>query len=239
MIIFGFGNGLHRIKNKLMGREDWYRNTSWSNEIETAFREKLNRSRHLFHKAQYLRIQGYILLSSEDISYQEVGISLLNELLNEYPDNKDVIFSKFDAYVDLGDYYYTKEKWDLAYECYKNAIAYDESLTTSQRHAVMAYIKTAVFTKHEEDYPACYSRLEKADKHLVFPNEYYELGLSGALLYYALGCYEAAKSSASIALQALDTDSPFKRGEKVFGKAFATETELLFLTSVVTRERFV
>ena len=220
-----------------MGREDWYRNTSWNDEIEAAFRERLNRSRQLFHKAQYLRIQGNILLSSKDISCQEVGISLMKELLNDYPDNKDVIFSKFEAYVNLGDYYYyTQEKLDLAFECYKNAIAYDESMTTGQWHAVMAYIKTAVLTKHEEDYPDCYSRLEKADDRLVFPHEYYELGLSGALLYDAMGHYDAAKASASIALKALGTDSPFKTGDKVYGKAFATEAELLFLTSVVYRK---
>ncbi len=220
-----------------MGREDWYRNTSWNDEIEVAFRERLNRSRQLFHKAQYLRIQGNILLSSKDTSCQEVGISLMKELLNDYPDNKDVIFSKFEAYVNLGDYYYyTKEKLDLAFECYKNAIAYDESMTTGQRHAVMAYIKTAVFTKHDENYPDCYSRLEKADNHLVFPHEYYELGLSGALLYNAMGRYDAAKDSAAIAIKALDTVSPFKRGDKVYGKAFATEAELVFLTSFVNRE---
>jgi hypothetical protein len=51
-----------------------------------------------------------------------------------------------------------------------------------------------------------------------------------------MGHYDAAKASASIALKALGTDSPFKRGDKVYGKAFATEAELLFLTSVVYRK---
>ena len=57
----------------------------------------------------------------------------MKELLNDYPGSKAVIFSKFEAYVNLGDYYYyTQEKLDLAFECYKNAIAYDESMTTGQ-----------------------------------------------------------------------------------------------------------
>lgn len=243
MIIFDFSIVLRRIKNTLfvfMGREDWYRNTSWGDEIEAAFRERLKRSRQLFHKAQYLRIQGNILLTSKDISSQEVGISLMKELLNDYPDNKDVIFSKFEAYVNLGDYYYyAKENLDLAFKCYKNAVAYDESMTTGQGHAIMSYIKTAVFTRHKEDYTDCLLRLEKADNRLVFPHEYYELGLSGALLYNAVGRYDSAKVSATTALQAIGTDFPFKRGDRVYGKAFATEAELLFLTSITNREGFV
>ena len=218
-----------------MGREDWYRNTQWNEEIEAAFRERLNRSRQLFHKAQYLRIQGDYLLSSKDVVYQKIGISLMNELLNDYPDTKDVIFSKFDAYVNLGDYYLKKGELDLAYGCFKNAVRYDKGMTVVQDHAVLAYIKTAVLTKHKEDYPDCNLRLDGVNHNPVFPQEYYELGLSGALLYDAMGRFDAAKASATLALQALDTDSPFKRGEKVYGKAFATEAELLFLTSVIYR----
>ena len=102
-----------------MGREDWYRNTQWNEEIEAAFRERLNRSRQLFQKAA-LRLDG----------------------VNHNP---------------------------------------------------------------------------------VLPHEYYELGLSSALLHDAMGLFDAAKASATIALIALETDSPFKRGEKVYGKAFAIE----------------
>ena len=218
-----------------MGREDWYRNTEWNEEIEAAFRERLNRSRQLFHKAQYLRIQGYYLLSSKDVVYQKIGISLMNELLNDYPDTKDVIFSKFEAYVNLGDYYYKRGELDLAYGCFKNATRYDKGMTVNQDHAVLAYIKTAVLTKRKEDYPDCDSRLGGVNHTPVFPQEYYELGLSGALLHDAMGRFDAAKASATLALQALDTDSPFKRGDKIYGKAFATEAELLFLTSVVYR----
>ena len=219
-----------------MGREDWYRNTQWNEEIEAAFRERLSRSRKLFHKAQYLRIQGDYLLSSEEIVYQEIGISMINELLKDYPDTEDVIFSKFNAYVNLGDYYYYKKgKLDLAYECFKNATRYDKRMTVVQDHAVLAYIKTAVLTKHKEDYPDCDSRLDGVNHTPVFPQNYYELGLSGALLHDAMGRFDAAKASATLALQALDTDSPFKRGDKIYGKAFATEAELLFLTSVVYR----
>ena len=105
-------------------------------------------------------------------------------------------------------------------------------MTVNQDHAILAYIKTAVLTKHEEDYPDCDSRLRGINRTLVFPQEFYELGLSGALMHDALGRFNEAKASAALAIQALDTDSPFTRGEKVYGKAFATEAELKFLTSI-------
>jgi hypothetical protein len=42
-----------------MSSDDWYRNQTWSEDIEAAFNAKLARSRS--QKAQYLRIQGSIL----------------------------------------------------------------------------------------------------------------------------------------------------------------------------------
>jgi tetratricopeptide (TPR) repeat protein len=65
-----------------MAREDWYRNTEWTPDIEAAFRARLDRSRGAFHKAQYLRIQAGIL---EDAGRFAPACELAEEALEKYP----------------------------------------------------------------------------------------------------------------------------------------------------------
>lgn len=98
-----------------MGQHDWYRNKEWSEDIELAFRARLSRSRDLYNKTQYLRIQASYLLSSSDPTIQNVGLGMMNEVLSDYPDIDDVIFNKFDALVNVGDFFYRREDFETAY----------------------------------------------------------------------------------------------------------------------------
>ena len=41
--------------------EEWFRRKTWTQEDREAFFARLKRSRGLFHKAQYLRVQAYEL----------------------------------------------------------------------------------------------------------------------------------------------------------------------------------
>ena len=214
-----------------MGKEDWYRNTQWNEDIEAAFRLRLNRSRGPFYKSQYLRIQGWILLSSADAACQRVGIALLNELVREYADQEETLGQRFEALTELGDYYYEKEAWEEAYVHYKNAVSIDPRITISQQHTIIGYIKSAVLSKHDADYPDCHERLLKLEDPL-FPYQSYDLGLAGALLYHAMGWSEAAGIYASIALKSLGLTSSIIKGGKPFGEASASNWELLFLQSI-------
>jgi tetratricopeptide (TPR) repeat protein len=215
-----------------MGKDDWFRNTHWDEEIEAAFRLRLNRSRGPFHKAQYLRIQGWCLLSSADAACQKVGIALLNELVREYADQKETRGERFEALSELGDYYYEREMWIEAYAHYKKAISIDPRSTLAQQHTIIGYIKSAVLSKQNADYPDCLERLQKLEDP-IFPYQSYDLGLSGALLFHAMGLTEAAETYASIALKSLGLTSPIIKGGKPFGEASASNWELLFLYSII------
>lgn len=57
-----------------MGRDDWYRRTTWTSEDAEAFFDRLNRSRGLESKAQYVRIQA---LDLEEAGLIEPASSLL------------------------------------------------------------------------------------------------------------------------------------------------------------------
>lgn len=70
-------------KNK-MGKNDWYRKSSWSLEERVQFFERLNRSRTDYNKAQYLQIQAYHLQKAKPPLYVE-ALELLDHLIERYP----------------------------------------------------------------------------------------------------------------------------------------------------------
>lgn len=214
-----------------MARDDWYRNKEWDDEIELAFRTRLNRSRCLYNKTEYLRIQAAYLLASSDPVLQGVGLSLMNELLADYPDIDDVIVNKFDALVGLADYFYTKSKYEDAFVHYRKAIGYDKKKTHHQEHAYRGLIKSAVLSKHEEAYPIGLDYLDSTEGlGLVFLSEAYDHSLAAAMLYDAVGKKEAAKDFASLALRSLEQESKIHPKDK----PAASENELLFLVNLLS-----
>lgn len=68
-----------------MGREDWYRLTTWSQDDQKQFFDRLKRSRGATNKAQYLRIQALYLHNS---GLYGDALALLNMLLADYPDEE-------------------------------------------------------------------------------------------------------------------------------------------------------
>lgn len=220
----------------VMGNNDWYRNKNWDDQIESAFRARLKRSRGDYYRTQYLRIQGSYLLSSDTPANHTVGLSLMKEVLTEYPDNDDTIANKFDALSELGDYYFKRDRFDQAYEYYKKAIVLDANHTPDQSHAILGHIKSAVLLKQQQDYTYCESLLEKVGEP-VFPAQAYDLYLTFAMLYDAMGCAEAAKQYAATALKASEQSSPFVRKGITLGKASIAEREFSFLTAIITLEK--
>jgi hypothetical protein len=65
---------------------DWFRSANWTPEIAEAFEAKLARARHS-NRAQYLYIQGATLTAANDEQTREVGRSLLQRSVDDYPDN--------------------------------------------------------------------------------------------------------------------------------------------------------
>ena len=213
-----------------MGQYDWYRNNEWNNDIDLAFRARLSRSRDLYNKTQYLRIQANYLLSSCNPEIQNVGLGMMNEVLSDYPDIDDVIFNKFNALVNLGDFFYRKEDYKTAFTNYEKAIGYDKKKTVVQDHAYYGFIKSAVLSNHKEAYPAGLKYLEDAkDTNLFFLSEIYDHYLASAMLYAATGRHETAKECASVSLRALKEVSPLHMKDK----PSATEREILFLTKLL------
>lgn len=81
-----------------MGREDWFRNATWSQEIEAAFRARLARSRD---KRQQLRIQAQTLAERDP----RVALRLLDEYFALEPgvDEAQAHMDAASAYRALGN----------------------------------------------------------------------------------------------------------------------------------------
>ena len=65
--------------------EEWFRRKTWTQEDREAFFARLKRSRGLFHKAQYLRVQAYELAETGKQEAIAAALALIEMLIRDYP----------------------------------------------------------------------------------------------------------------------------------------------------------
>ena len=97
-------------------QDSFYKNKTWSAKTDSYFEEQLRRTRSTVSKAEYLQIQGCILLESAEPKFQEVGLVLLQRLLDDYPNEYVSIIT---AQEKLGDYFFKKLDFQAAAEKFK------------------------------------------------------------------------------------------------------------------------
>jgi len=97
-------------------QDSFYKNKTWSAKTDSYFEEQLRRTRSVVSKAEYLQVQGCILLESAESKFQEVGLVLLQRLLDDYPDEYVSIIT---AQEKLGDYFFKKGDFLAAAEKFK------------------------------------------------------------------------------------------------------------------------
>ncbi len=68
-----------------MGRVDWFRRTTWTSRDRAEFYARLDRSRSVFHKAQYIRIQALHLQETSERELVTEAIVLLDDLVARFP----------------------------------------------------------------------------------------------------------------------------------------------------------
>jgi tetratricopeptide (TPR) repeat protein len=100
-----------------MGKDEWFRRTTWSVEDERAFFNRLARSRGLFHKSQYVRIQALSLAETRHANLVRVALDLLSKLFAEFPDQSQLASAHLLAaqcHEQLGNYAAAIEQFRLA-----------------------------------------------------------------------------------------------------------------------------
>ena len=217
-----------------MGAEDWYRNKTWNAEIEEAFETKLKRSRGTYNKAQYLRIQASYLLSSEDANIQDVGVALMQRMINEYPTEEA---STTFGHEQLGDYYYKKSDYknaahfyDFVNECYKKDRKYRNSTSwIADLKLVEVILLANLQDRFNEAYKIC-KNYRMADLTMN-SDKYYYYELS-ALICNVLGRKEEAKEYAKEALEMSKVTEPQFRYHKNVGLVNPSIEKLIILKQI-------
>jgi tetratricopeptide (TPR) repeat protein len=109
-----------------MGREDWYRNTTWNDEVAEAFEQKLSRARS--GRPQYLRIQAVCLLESTAEGDHEVAVELLHRLIREYSDGDEFAAMEVaGAHAHLAEYFASIGRGEAAAAHIERALELEEN----------------------------------------------------------------------------------------------------------------
>jgi len=180
-----------------MGKEDWYRSQTWSEENRVAFYARLKRSRGNFHKAQYLRIQALYLAQAGN---HAAALDLLTELFRDYPDPSQLAeasLQRAGSLLAIGneneaiDEYRRSIERERANPRYKTTCRLDFAWLIAVRGMSHLYDE-AIAVLGELSKPV----------DLLFPQQRYQYATIHALIAGARGERKAARDFASKALEA-------------------------------------
>lgn len=127
----------HRSKKQT---DNWYQNKIWNGDIDSRFEKQLRHVRNETHKAEYLQVQGCLLLLNSSEKIQEVGLVLLDRLREEHP---KAYCQNLAAQEKLGDYFFSKKQYEKAAAYLKMVTTYCVQQQSRSNTSGMADLKWA------------------------------------------------------------------------------------------------
>ena len=194
-----------------MGREDWYRRTTWTLEDQKSFHARLNRSRD-YNKAHYTLCQAGYLGGTGKPKMVVAALELIELALDRWAKPTDLAVAyclRAECYKSLGDQDQVVENYRKALETEKE---YPQSLTRAGTDYPWFIAKNELTDLYDEaltviDSPARPSMLRE-DQFLRYAARAFILNEQGHL--------EEASSSANEAITAaLSRDSGFSRHKEL------------------------
>lgn len=120
--------------------DSWYKNKTWNGDIDNSFEKHIRYERNETNKAEYLQVQGCLLLLNNSEKIQEVGLVLLDRLKDDYPTE---YCQNLTAQEKLGDYFFSKKQYDKAAEYFKMVTEYCVQQQSRTNTSTMADLKWA------------------------------------------------------------------------------------------------
>jgi tetratricopeptide (TPR) repeat protein len=173
-----------------MTRDDWYRNTEWTPDIEKTFHAKLARARR---KAQYLRIQACVLAKS----HPAVALRLLDDYFESGDD-----FDEAQAHVDRATAYRALGQNEKALHSYECALAVEAKKPFVKTQAYIQLPYLVATTAERLRYEQALDLLERHKTRLTFPVDHFLWHATRALILGDVGSLDAARMHAAQALEA-------------------------------------
>ena len=100
---------------------EWYTNKIWDGKIDAKFEDNLKRSRGSSNKAEFIQIQGCLLLESTKENIQDVGVELLFRLFSDFPaEHVSIVL----AQEKLADHYLKKNNFEGAEHYFRIVVKY-------------------------------------------------------------------------------------------------------------------
>jgi tetratricopeptide (TPR) repeat protein len=183
-----------------MGRDNWWRNTSWNKEVEATFFSKLARARN---KMWYLRNQARALASS----CPEVALRLLDQYfaLGGDIDEAEAHFYRARAYIALRNV-------DAAVTAFEAVLAREDAVPNFRTWAFHELPVLIATERMSARYDRAIQVLMTHKDRLTFPAQLYQWHGALALILHEQGRTLEAKNEAELALEAARmTHSGFQR----------------------------
>lgn len=120
--------------------DSWYKNKTWNGDIDSRFEKQLRYIRNETHKAEYLQVQGSLLLLNSSEKIQDVGLVLLGRLQEDHP---TAYCQNLAAQEKLGDYFFKKKQYEKAAAYFKMVTVYCMQQQSRTNTSTMADLKWA------------------------------------------------------------------------------------------------
>jgi len=215
-----------------MGREDWYRSTTWTDEIRDAFEARLRRSRGAFHKAQYLTIQAGCLASSDDLATVAAALALFDRVLTEFPGET---WNEASVHAGRADCLVSLRRADDALDALRASFDAQRREPNFRHPTHLTFARLVIDTGRAEYFPEARRVLDEFCGDEIFPASVFDRDAARAVLAEDAGDLAAARELARSALDAAaKRESPF-RYHRLLGLVRDPDAELIRrLTSLAT-----
>ncbi len=173
------------------------------------FQQRLGRSRSTYHKAQYLRIQAVHLAEVGTGPFLEGALSLLNQLIVQFPDASQLA----SAHLQRGDCLADLGRHTEAFDAYEAAFVAQRAYPNLHTGAALAYGELAVALRRADLYQRVEQLLREFDMTSgpQFPVTEYQYAVIRAFVAAERKDWATVRDQAAKALAAAaKTESPFR-----------------------------
>jgi tetratricopeptide (TPR) repeat protein len=192
---------LNRWANKDMATE-WYRKATWSAADREDFEAHLKRSRGVYNKSQYLRIQASHLQGAAPPLYRE-ALSLLERVLGEWRDDSQVasaLFQKAECLLEL-------DGFDTAAPVFREGLEFETQRPNARTNAWVIFPWQIVKHQRSELFDEALRWLASSPTGSTFPVDQFRVSAVLAIVKMKQGDLKFAKSCAADAQKAAAADS--------------------------------